>query len=447
LGVKTKLLIAAVIATACACAQSDPQAGQQYEGPSILSRDKSLIGERGGKLIDFRFYGEVTGIYDSSLVPVSTNSSGNVANSGANYGVEAGFGVIGSKTWRRDKLSLEYRGSYRHYTTNGFFDGTDQFLNLNYAHAIKRRLYLDFKETAGTTSLSNGYFTYLPLTNTDLFAVPANELFDNRTNFLQSRVDLTYQKTARLSFGVGGEGFVVRRRSLALAGLNGYRGHADTAYRITRRQTLSANYSYSHYDFQRTFGNSNLQSVGLGYSIGLSRRWDFSLQAGAIYIHTLGLQQVTLDPAIADIVGRSTAVVVFNTSHILPLAEARLIRRFNKAEFTVGGVVGSSPGNGVYLASRQTAATASYSYLGYRKFTFSANAGYGELSALGQTIGKYRNYQAGAGATYRLVKSTHLEMRYDYRHYTTQNDLFRKNSQRVTLGLAFSPGETPIAIW
>ena len=78
--------------------------------------------------------------------------------------------------------------------------GLDQFLNLAYSRRLSRRLILDLKETAGSVSLANGAFSYLPLTNTDLFAIPPNELFDIRTNFAQSRVDLTWQKTARLSF-------------------------------------------------------------------------------------------------------------------------------------------------------------------------------------------------------------------------------------------------------
>ena len=41
------------------------EADQSYSGPTILSRDKSLIGERGGKLLAFLTYAEVTGIYDS----------------------------------------------------------------------------------------------------------------------------------------------------------------------------------------------------------------------------------------------------------------------------------------------------------------------------------------------------------------------------------------------
>jgi len=40
-----------------------------------------------------------------------------------------------------------------------------------------------------------------------------------------------------------------------------------------------------------------------------------------------------------------------------------------------------------------------------------------------------------------------MEFRYDYRHYTTQNNIYQKDSNRLTLGLAFSPGETPLAIW
>jgi hypothetical protein len=426
--------------------QAEKDASQTYEGPSILSRDKSLIGERGGKLIDFRFYGEVTGVYDSGLTPLATNGQGNILNVGSQYGEEVGFGVIGARRWRRDRLNLEYKGSYRHYNS-GAFSGADQFLNLSYAHQLKRRLTLDLKETVGTSTLSNGGFAYLPLTNTDLFAVPANELFDSRTNFLQSRVDLTWQHTARLSVGLGGEGFLVRRSSLALAGLNGYNARANVAYRITRRQTVSANYDYAYYDFQRTFGNAKLQTATLGYSIGLSRKWDFSMQAGGTRVESLGLTQVSLDPAIAAIVGRNVAVVTFFRVVYAPDAEARLIRRFDRSSLTMGYSVGVVPGNGVYLTSRQNAGTVGYSYTGYRRLTAAANASYNELSSVGQTLGKYTNVQGGFGVTYKLVQATHLQLRYDYRHYTTQNTAFQKDSQRVSVGLAFSPGETPLAIW
>src|ERR1700730_18387674 len=117
--------------------QSTPDQEQTYTGPSILSRDKSLIGERGGKLIDFRFYGELNGVYDSGLTPLVVNPQGDVPNFGG-YGVEAGFGVIGSHSWVHDKLSLEYRGTYRHYAKRSYFDGTGQVLHLASKHFRER---------------------------------------------------------------------------------------------------------------------------------------------------------------------------------------------------------------------------------------------------------------------------------------------------------------------
>lgn len=429
-------------------ADSEPkEKSQEYEGPTILSRDRSLLGERGGKLLDYRLYGSITGVYDSGLTPVATDTNGGLLNVGGNYGVEAGFGAFGSRVWKRDRLDIEYNGTYRHYIKNSFYDGIDQFLNLRYGRVLTRRITLDLKETAGTSSLSNGGYSYLPLTNIDLFAVPANQLFDNRTNFVQSRVDLTWQKTARLSFGFGAEGFVVRRRSLALAGLDGLGAHGDISYRLNRRQTVTFSYNFSHFDFQRTFGDADLHTAALGWSIGLGRRWDFGIQAGGTTLGTRGLTQVSLDPAIAAIVGRNVAVVQFNRTITIPYASTQLIRRFERSSLHLTASSGANPGNGVYLTSRETTATLGYSYTGLKRLTAAAIANYSELSTLGQSLGKFKNYQGGLGATYKIVNAVHMELRYDYRHYTTQNNLFRKNSQRISLGLAFSPGEKPLPIW
>jgi hypothetical protein len=449
-------ILCALFAAGCILAQEPNPSGQTdqssdpdqtYEGPSILSRDKSLIGERGGKLLDFRYYAEVTGIFDSGLVPLTTNAQGNLVNVGGAYGVETGYGVVGTRRWKRDKLSLEYKGAYRQYSVSDVVHGLDQFLNLAYSRRVTERLTLDLKDTVGTISLANGAFAYLPLSNTDLFALPANELFDIRTKFAQSRVDMTWQQTARLSFGFGGEGFVVRRSSVLLAGLNGYDARANVAYRLNSRQTFSGDYNYTYYDFQRAFGNARLQSVSLGYAIGLSRKYDFSLRAGGIRIDSLGITQIAIDPAIAAIVGQSYANVTQARTTYAPLGEARLMRRFDRSALTLDYSMGVSPGNGVYLTSRQTAATAGYSYTGYRRWTFALNSGYSELSAVGQTLGKYTNVQGGTGVTYKVGRETHIQLRYDYRHYTTQNAIYQKDSNRISLGLAFSPGETPLAIW
>ena len=427
----------------CACwAQTG-----EYEGPSILSRNKSLTGERAGKLLDFRFYGEVTGIYDDGLTPVSVQPNGSVLNPGAQEGIEAGFGVIGSRQWKNDFLSVDYHGAFRDYTSKSYYDGTDQFFDLEYGRQIARHVSLTLTGTAGSLSRSSGVFSFASLRDTDLFAVPANELFDNRTMYAQPGATLVWQKTRRLSLSVGGDGFLVRRRSSALAGLDGGRARVDAAYRLDRRQTLSASYDLTDFSYQGAFGHALMHSFAGGYGVGLGRMWDFSSMFGAIRISTAGVTNVTVDPAIAAIIGHTTATVAFFKTSWLPLIDARLIRRFEKASLAFNFTHGVSPGNGVFLASSQNAAAANYSYAGYRRFTFGGTAGYSDLNSFGQGIGKYSNLQGGAGLTYKVSGPLHMEFRYDARHYTTQNRLYSKNENRVTLGLAFSPGEVPLSIF
>ena len=74
----------------------------------------------------------------------------------------------------------------------------------------------------------------------------------------------------------------------------------------------------------------------------------------------------------------------------------------------------------------QTRPSLEYSYTGYRRWTFGLNSGYNDLSSVGQTLGKYTNLQGGTGITYKVGPDTHIQFRYDYRHYTTQNMLIRR---------------------
>jgi hypothetical protein len=392
-------------------------------------------------------YGEITGVYDSGLTPFASSAQGAAANAIADYGVEYGIGIIGSRRWKHSRLSIEYKGRFRDYAKETLFNGSDQFLNLAYTQLLQPHLTLDLKETIGTTTLANGEFTYLALTNTDLFGIPANELFDSRTNYMQSRVTMLWQESQQLSFDFGGDGFLVRRASPLLTGLNGYDFREGVAYRLTRRQTLGATYQHTYFDFQGTYGSARIETAALAYSVTLSRSLDLAAQFGGSRLDTRGLTQVTLDPAIAAIVGQNTATVTFFRVFYVPLAEVRLTRRFNRSSLMLGYSTGVTPGNGVYLTSRQTAATAGYSYTSAHRFTAALNASYNQLSALGQTLPPYTNLQGGAGLTYRLLGDTHLELRYDYRHYSTQNLLYQKDSNRVTVGLAFSPGAPPLAIW
>lgn len=414
-------------------------------GPSLLSRDNGLLAQRGGKLIDLRFYAEITGVYDSGLLAAPAQNG--VVQAAPDHGIESGVGVTGTRNWKHSRLSLEYRGRFLEYARDSVLNGSDQFLDLAYSRYLARHWTLDVKFVAGTTTLASGEFSYLPLTNNDLFALPSNEIFNDRTNYAQSRVTALWQKTSRLSFDFGGEGFVVRRQYLGLAGLNGYSARAGAAYRLTRRQTVGAIYQQTHFDFQRLFGDAQIQNLALDYSIALTRTLDLETQAGGSRLNTTGLTQVPLDPAIAAIIGQSSAIVSFARALRVPLFDARLIKRFNHSSLNLSYSSGVSPGNGLYLTARQNGATAGFSYTGARRFTAALNTGYSRLAALGQMLPVYRDLDAGGGITYRLPGDTYIELRYDHRHFATQNQFYNLDSNRVSLGVAFSPGAAPLAIW
>jgi hypothetical protein len=441
-----KLFLLALLMAGFAPAQDQPDAGERdqqeptFEAPSILSRDSSFT-ESGGKPLELGLFGKVSGVYDSGLTPVLAVNPATLFAPHAAYGVETSFGAAAVRRWRHAKLSIEYRGVYRQYANATLFNGWDHFLDLAYSQALARHLRLDFKSMLGTTTLANGEFAYLPVSSLDRLGLPLNELFDNRTNYLESRVDLTWQKTARLSFGFGGDGFLVRRQSLLLAGLNGWSGRASVAYQLTARQTVTVAYNDTSFDFERAFGNSHLQIPTLGYAVKPVLHWDFSAQAGVARVATVGLTEVSLDPAITALTGQSFATVSFSRTSYLPVGEARLVRTFKISSLTFDYAMGVTPGNGYYLTSRQNAATVYYSYLAGRRWEARGNAGFNQLSALGQNLGRYTNLQGGVEVFYNLTDAAHIDVRYDYRHYTTEDAIVQKDSNRVSLGLAFSLGE------
>ncbi len=128
-----------------------------------------------------------------------------------------------------------------------------------------------------------------------------------------------------------------------------------------------------------------------------------------------------------------------------------MIRRFKQGSLTFLYSSSVTPGNGLYLTSRQTFGEVAYSFVAGRNLRARANAGYNQLSALGQALGKYSNLQGGIQVLYKLTGGTYLDVRYDYRHYTTQymtGDAFLEmDSNRVSVGVGFGLGEASAVTW
>ncbi len=392
-----------------------------------------------------RLFAAVNGIYDDGLLPATLDTTGKIPTVRGLYGVEVSLGAYGSKSWRRSNLGLDYRGAYRQYANNTFLSGTDQFVEIGFSTQVTKRFRYSLKGRGGTTSSGLGTFGAVGIADAPAGVGSTALLFNNPTSSAQGGADFVYQKSARLSFSAGGDAYTVRRRSNALVGVNGYLLRGSTTYQHSKPLAISLNYSYTHYDFPRAFGESDVNTLQAGIERKLGRRWTLGLSAGAFQAKTQGLQRVGVDPLIAALLGTSSVIQAFYRETILPSYTMNLTRAFRLSSISFDAGRAVNPGNGVFLTSQSETYGASYSYTGLQKASFGASVGYSKLGSIGQTLAGYAQYTGGVNASYRLFRFTQATARYDYRQ--SQIDLagFKRTANRITFGVTFSPSEVPIS--
>jgi hypothetical protein len=424
--------------TAAAQVAEDP-------GPSILSRGVGTLLEAGGTPPTIKPFLSLNGVYDTDLTPVSVDAAG-ISPTAKSYGGELGFGVLGYKRGRRTTVGIDYRGSFRMYAGHSYYDGSDHTLTLSVTRQLTGRTSLVFRQAAGINShgleMGSAYSPFDP----GIAGVPANELFDSRTIYLTSMANLIFQKSARLSFSIGGSGNLVRRRSKALAGNSGWNVNGDVSYRISRSISLGADYSYGRTAYTKLFGSSDVHSVGFNVTFRLGRRWDLALRAGAARVAIVNPVRIDFDPVVAAIVGQPFGILVFRSTYFIPSSGAKLSRAFRRSILSLDYGNAPSIGNGVFTTSKSQGVGASYSYTGLRRLNFGLSGGYSTYTSLSENLGKYRSYSGGVGVNYRLKGWLHFSSGYDVRQYGVSQGPFRRLSQRLAIGLSFSPGERPLSL-
>jgi hypothetical protein len=99
----------------------------EYAGPAVLARGGTA--SIGGPLshVRLRPFLSLTGIYDSGLGNTIVTSQGAIPYVDA-YGIQATFGASGVRNWKHSELELDYRGSFRHYSKQTYYDGMDNSL-------------------------------------------------------------------------------------------------------------------------------------------------------------------------------------------------------------------------------------------------------------------------------------------------------------------------------
>ncbi len=438
-----------LFALACVITSSAAAQVGGFLGPGVLSGGAGDIGTVNGQLVNLRFHVDASAVYDNGLEPFALNSQGAPEVINGLYGVQGDIGVYGTHQWRQSQLGLNYAGNFYHYLNSSAYDGSTQSLLLGYTYQKSRRLVFDLRQVGGTSSLGYGapgfYGTAVP--TSDVVNQPTALLFDSRVYYLQSTADVNFIQTARLVYTFGASGFFVRYAASGLAGMDGYDAHGSIKYRLSRTRTVGITYEHSLYDFTHSFGNSNFNSGQAFFSTALGRSWTFAVNAGIYQTEVTGVQQVTLNPVIAALLGQTSASQAFYKANIFPGGSANLNGHYRHS--TIGFTASKTvvPGNGLYLTSRATIAGANYSYTGIRKWNFGISGGYSQLDSIGQNIQPYSGLTGGAGFTYAIMRSLQLVARYDLRHQDIDYYGFRRTSYRAMLGISFSPGTIPLSLW
>ena len=435
----------------------------QYGGPAILLRGEAPAPMQGG-VVDFRPFLDILGTYDAGLTGVAVNSQGNPAND-KGFGVQAAGGISGTHSWKHIRLGLDYRASIRHNPSISFYDGTDQTLGLSLSDRLSRHTTFSLRESAGIFSNnfgSLGFSEAVPFDPAAAF-IPRNEFFDNRTIYLSTQADITVQKSARLSLDFGADGFLQRRRSSALYGVTGGGARGDLQYRLTRRSTIGAGYTYTHYSFTGILSSTDLHGLVLTYAARLSRNFEFSGYGGAMRAETKFQLLQPLGPAVSALIcpppgspvivagcnnGVAFASLVAYRVDYVPNLAGRLAYTVHHGVFYVSGGHAITPGNGVFLTSTSTNAGVGYAYTGFKRWSINASAGYNKSNSIGNVTGDYGSYQGSLSASRSLFRYTHGVMSANFNKY--DSGVFRNYNRwtySIRVGLGFTPGDVPLRLW
>lgn len=418
----------------------------QYAGPAILSR-----GEVPSELIapDIRFIPQVSvgGVYDTGLSGVAVNDSGQLAGT-ASYGYYVSWGVSGNHHWRHTQLGLSYNGSITGYSTQTQFNSMSQTMLLGVTHQFNRRAAIRFSEAAGM--YSRNYQT-TPLVETVPFDpsttyVPQTDFFDNRTIFATSGVNLTLQKTSRLSFSMGGLAFTNSRDSHSLTNAWGVNAQGDVQYRVTRKSTVGAYYNFMHFGYSSTSGGTDVHGFGASYSRALSARWQLSGYGGMMRVESKYLQTQAVDPLIAALLGITQAPLISHVLQSSPMMAGRISRSMRRGVLYANGGRGVTAGNGFFLTSIVTTVGGGYSYTAFRHWSLNAQVIHLSANSEGTISGKYGNTIFSLSAGRQLGRYTHWSASYSMNNYTSpQFGNYNRRIDMAAITVGFSPGEVRLS--
>ncbi len=420
----------------------------QFAGPAILSRGDAPAAMTSAP-ISFRPFFEVAAVYDTGLAGVSVDSQGQLGTTAA-AGIQIAGGVSGSHAWRHTTVGLDYHGDFTHYDKTTFFDGVDQKLMLNIRHQFSRHVLLNLRESAGLFDRNYGLGVIQQAVPFDpsQAVIPTTDFFDNRTLYSDTQADLIYQRSARLSFDIGGDDYITRRRSAALYGVTGYAARGDVQYRISRRTTIGASYRYDHFSFTKIFSSTDLHTLTGSFATRLSKTLELTGYAGITRAETKFVQTVPVDPAIAALLGITSVQQVVYALRYVPNINVRFSRTVHNGIFYINGGRQITPGNGLFLTSDTTNAGGGYTYTGLRNWSFSIYGNYNRNTSLGNIPGNYGGESGWIHASRQIARNFHTVFGFTGTRYESNTySQYNRPVYTVRFGIGWAPGDIPLRVW
>jgi hypothetical protein len=403
--------------------------------------------------IDFRPFLSVDAGWDSGLNGVSVDTNGQTNNvSAVSLGVSAG--VSGLHSWKHTMLGLDYRISLSHYNGHTFFDGINQTLMLGVTHQLTRHVMFSIRQSAGESTQN---FATPTLQQTVPFDpattyLPTNDFFNNRTLYFSTQADLRIQKSTRLSYDVGVDGFLTRYRSTALFGNKGVGARGDVQYRISRRTTIGVGYNYTRFSFNGVISTTDIHGLVGTYAMALSRSVEFSSNIGFAYYETKFERVVPIDPVVAAVICQPgqpcSATQLFYGKNYTPNIAARLSKAIPRGVIFVMGGHSVIPGNGLFLTSTSTNLGAGYTYTGLKRWGVNTAVNYSNSNSIGNVTGNYGGTTISAAASRQIMNSTHFIFGLNVHQYQSGDFTnYNRWAYTVHVGLGFTPGDVPIRLW
>lgn len=424
---------------------------KEYTGPAVLSRSYAVQRSSLPENVKFRPYAGVSFVTDTGLQGLNTVNG--ATNSGLLLGSTFIFGIEGRHTSRHDILQLNYNGNVARYVPTSPYNGSNHAFSLNWTHVLSRRLRLSFLNNTSFYTASYNLTTPVQgpdinIANTNLALTPNVQVFDDSTIQSTNSVSLTWQRSARMSMNFSASYFFISRGNTALVSTRGLQFGNDLSYRFTRKTTLGVYYSHTVYQYNHGAGNTTGNSGGLLYSYALNSRTELRVRAGMSVLQNFGIVSVSIDPAVAALLGRSSGLiqsyVVTNASDVSASLNKTLRGDRNlHLSFTKG----TTPGNGVFIASQQQTIEGGMNLLFLRKYRVSLNGARTSLDSISQQVGQYKSDTVHFGVSRSLFRHTQSDIGMEYRHFVITDSPMLRNQFRFTVGISWSNGDFPARVF